>query len=126
MTAVAEAPVAKPEPPPPPRFIMQRPARGQTVQWYPHACKEDEPEIAFVTRVGHSNLVLNINGMARASVPHIDDPRLIENENRRENGAWDFTDADRERVEMKKRVESLEADVKALKELLDEPVKKGK
>jgi hypothetical protein len=52
------------------------------------------------------------------AVRHVDDPKLTLNADQRENGAWDFTDEDKQglqqRNELTVRVEILEAQVRSL------------
>lgn len=128
MTAVAEAPKPVEAPADPlANYFMPRPARGQQVLWYPHATKETKgAEVAFVRDVGARNIVIAVGGVARASVPHVDDPRLKTQPERRDQGAWDFCEADRDLVTLKSDVADLKERLAKLEAFLNEPGKKGK
>lgn len=96
-------------------WVMPRPARGESVLWYPDGDKNKEPEIAFVKEVSKRSIVANINGVAWDTIRHIDDPKLKLNEYQRTNGGWDFISKNNEEFDdLKKRVEALERAVSLL------------
>ncbi len=74
-------------------FEMPKPTKGSAVLWYPHGQKSESPETGFILKIGHRNLVVMLgSGVAKETVRHIDDPKLLMGVSQRENGAWDFTD----------------------------------
>lgn len=106
-------------------FKMPNPARGQQVLWYQHASPSEHPEVAFVRKVGHKSIVIQLaGGICVDTVPHINDPRLRLNEDQRSSGAWDFPETERDIATLKQQVESLKSRMDSLEELLNEPTPK--
>lgn len=133
MTAVAEKSVAlantTPDTPDPiDTFVMPRPAIGQLVLWYPNADPNAAPEVAAVRRRGHRNIVVGLGGgLPRESVRHVDDPKLKLSPSQRENGAWDFTDRDKQYASMHSELTDVKSRLKTLEDLiLESPKKAGK
>lgn len=127
MTAVIDkkAPPVEAAPDPIDTFSMPRPAIGQTVLWYPHGTPSEKPEVAIVKKLGHRNVVIGLAiGLNREAVRHVDDPKLSLSMSQRENGAWDFTDRDKQYTAILSRMEKLEAKCADLESLLVEPSKK--
>lgn len=103
-------------------FAMPKPLKGQSVLWWPHGVRQDGyDEIGYVLRISGRNVRLRLgDGRVVAAVKHCDDPKLKLNESQREDGCWDFTDADKywkdesgkatlALAELTKRVAALEA-----------------
>ena len=91
MTQVAEAPVS------PPRFVMPPIGVGQRVLIYHQGTKESGklPSMGHVRKVyGDKALVQSYDNQFYNTVPHIDDPRLVNNPDLRQEGAWDYTSDD--------------------------------
>lgn len=122
MTATLEEPRVDPVA----AYEMPRPVLGQGVTWYSMGTRSGAGEMAFVIHVGKRNIVLSrASGLAVESVRHIDDPKLQMNSEQRANGAWDFTDRDKQIDRLLADATALAERVKTLEELLDSP-KKGK
>ena len=107
-------------------FKMPKPARGQQILHYPHADKSEQPEVVFARKVGHRAITIFNSGYCIDTVPHIDDPRLVLNDDQRSAGAWDFAENDRTLADLKDRVATLESKVALLESFLNEPSKKEK
>jgi hypothetical protein len=113
-------------------FAMPKPCLGQSVKWYGDGTKNNKGEIAFVREVGKRNLVLGLSSGIRVDrVRHVDDPKLSLSADQRATGAWDFTDEAKQYEANLKRLDGMEATVKAmqdriatLEEFLNEPAKK--
>ena len=100
-------------------FTMPKPCLGECVTWYPDANKQLPGEIAFVLRVGHRNIVLQVaSGTVRETVYHIDDPKLQISADIRESGAWGFTESHKKALANEKRLEDALARLAALEELV--------
>ena len=93
-------------------FKMPHVEIGDDVLWWPKADKSKPERLAQVQEVwGPSNAIvvrLIDSGMTYDSCRHIDDPKLVENPNLRDDGGWDFTASTKQRW----------ADEKALEERL--------
>ena len=102
-------------------YKMPAAMKGQSVLWWPHGQRQSGyEEIGHVLRVSGRNLRIRLgDGRVMAAVKHADDPKLKVNESQREDGCWDFTDADKywrdesarlttALAELAKRVEALE------------------
>lgn len=78
-------------------FTMPRPMRGQAVLWWPHGTRQDGlEEIGHVTRLGGRNVRIRLgDGRIMSAVKHVSDPKLKVNESQREDGCWDFTEAEK-------------------------------
>jgi hypothetical protein len=78
-------------------FEMPKPLKGQSVMWWPHGSRQEGyDEIAHVLKVNGRNVKLRLgDGRVMQATKHVNDPKLKLNESQREDGCWDFTDADR-------------------------------
>lgn len=103
-------------------FEMPRPMCGQQVLFYQHASPTEQPLIGFVLRVSRNSIELEARGMAYATVRHVSDPKLNLNDHQKMNGAWDFTELDREVPKMRQQIADLQKRVAALEE---KPRKQG-
>lgn len=100
-------------------FVMPKPARGASVVWYQSGQRGKDFEIAFVLGVSRNSIEVRLaSGYAKETVRHADDPRLLLNEAQRENGAWDYTEADRAFASMQQLVEDLKERVALLEQSL--------
>lgn len=73
---------------------------GQPVAYFPKAIATRNPAIGVVVQLGMRGAItirLLGNRQIIDAVPHIGDPRLVGSVDRRENGAWDLTDYDKNR-----------------------------
>jgi len=106
-------------------YVMPKPQKGSAVLWYPHASKTDSPEVGFVWKAGHRNIVVQlIAGTVKETVRHIDDPKLQMGTSQRENGAWDFTDKDKADIKRDEKLAALEAKFTELEDLVSGGKKK--
>ena len=81
----------------PATYVMPKIGVGQRVLFYSQGTKETGrlPSMAFVKKVhGRSIVLQTFDGSAFTSAPHVSDPRLKDNPDLRQEGAWDYTDDD--------------------------------
>lgn len=85
---------------------------GQPVAHYPKGLRDANrrPDLGWVIRVMeryvHLYVVASSGGpMVLECVRHVDDPKLTLNDDQRVNGAWDFTDYDRDMNEWRAEVD---------------------
>lgn len=102
-------------------FKMPPIAQGKPVAFYPQGLRNSQkPSVGFVVSCFDRTVTVSIpeTSQKHAAVRHIDDPKLRLNAAQRENGAWDFCDADKqeaaERQEFLSRLQKLERTVTAL------------
>lgn len=82
-------------------FVAPKTHHGQPVAYHPNGVRSKNPAIGLVLNNGMRGAVtlrLLGNRQVIEAVAHIDDPRLKESADRRENGAWDLTDYDKARA----------------------------
>ncbi len=79
-------------------FQMPHVEHGEVVAWYPSGLRSRRPEVGLCIRTADRNIhvLTALNGVKEA-VRHVDDPKLQRNADQREMGAWDFTDAHKQR-----------------------------
>ena len=108
-----QAKVEKQGPEQPKPFKMETPFFGQMVLFYPDGAKTArKPVVAHVYSASRSGQSVQLQKVGSTevnySVRHVDDPRLRESEDQRQEGAWDFLE---EHYELKR----LQAEVEELK-----------
>lgn len=101
-------------------FQMPQPEFGEPIAWH-YAAARGRQELGFIIKVNPRNVSVRLaNGRVHTSVRHIDDPKLLVNQEQAENGAWDFTEHDRkraaERIEFLEEISSLRARVASLED----------
>jgi hypothetical protein len=95
-------------------FVMPEVEVGQDVWWYAQGDLGQPPCAAKVTGVGQGSLCLSIfqpasyNLAIRDGVRHVTDPRRRDSPDVLESGLWDYTDRDKKRVEMERRIQALQ------------------
>lgn len=105
---------------------MPKPDVGQAVKVFPYGRDDGKPHYAFVSRVSDRSIdVKDPFNIPRGGVRFIDDPCLksTTDENRKDWGAWDFTDETKAMRSALEGVAALEKRVKALEELLEKKTK---
>lgn len=106
----------------PAKYVMPIPHRGQAVVFYPNGIVTDQNSmVGYVTAISRTSVELNVNGMLKETVSHKNDPRVAHNQFVKRCGVWDFSPHD---TMVNDRLVQLEAQVKALQELLESPTKK--
>lgn len=101
-------------------FSMPQATTGTLVMWYRSARRSGSDAIvAYILHCGARTAQLFLaSGRRVDAVRHIDDPKLGLNQDQREQGAWDFTPESKkfaaDKMELEKRVASLEKAVEAL------------
>jgi hypothetical protein len=92
MTAVLEQPVA--ETVDPPKYKMPDVSIGHYVLYYRDGKRTGRKEVARVYGMSVAGLSvhLDIGGVKREGVRHVDDPRLAQHPEMRTNGAWEHTE----------------------------------
>ncbi len=102
---------------------------GSSVKIFPDGVDDGKPHLAFVARVNERSIdIKSPLGTSRGGVRYIGDPCMdnTSEQNRREWGAWDYTDETKLVLDyrsQKSRVDALEKRVKSLEELLDKKTK---
>jgi hypothetical protein len=97
------------------QFVMPEIRVGTVVLFYVGADRNQVPQAAMVTGVGHRNLVLSVfapntyNLLIRDGVRHMHDPDLLHNVDTREMGGWDYTHEHRMLIELQEKVKYLMA-----------------
>jgi hypothetical protein len=105
-------------------YKMPNPKRGQQLLWYPHADKNEQPEVVFARKVGNRSVLIALGGgQCIETVPHLNDPRLGWNDDQRSSGAWDFPETEREIAALKEEVGKLKSRVEQLEGVFNEPAK---
>lgn len=86
---------------------------GQTVVWYSGGQRNSTaPSVGQVIHVSVRSVELIIHERDKShrmrDVRNVEDPQLPLNDNIRENGGWDYCNADKRLMDLAKRVEQLE------------------
>lgn len=110
-----ERPAEPDAPVDPPKWVMPKPCRGQSVVFYYRGTiSERNADVAFVSSIGERQIGVNYRGSGYEEVYHRDDPRLKANPSLRQDidGVWDFTE---ESKTIEARLAALESAVKTRK-----------
>lgn len=81
----------------PPAYVMPSVGLGQRVLVYSQGTKDNgkQPAIGHVRKVyGRTAVIQTYDGNFYGTIPHITDPRLKDNPDLRQEGAWDYTEDD--------------------------------
>lgn len=111
------------------RFVMPPTRIGQTVLFFRFGSRDGKlPFVGYIIERKASTVkIKTVDGEIWGAVRHIDDPRLKESEEqRRDLGAWDYTDEEKNEAlfkqEVRDRLAALERQVSGL---VSHSVKKG-
>jgi len=95
---------------------------GTAVLWYRNGLRDRTVvEVGYMLQCGERTSVISTSGGRRVdAVRYIDDPKLMLSPEQRENGAWDFTDDFRDRIETKQVLKKWIDDVERRLDKLEE------